>query len=55
MVSGDEIRRRKHSMCRRVIGEIPYKLVLRGSNVVSIDPKGVACPLVKAADYGLFH
>ena len=29
----------------RVIGEIPYKLVLRGSNVVSIDPKGVALPL----------
>lgn len=29
----------------RVIGEIPYKLVLRGSNVVSIDPKGVAFPL----------
>ncbi|MBI4553183.1 MAG: glycoside hydrolase family 127 protein [Candidatus Latescibacteria bacterium] len=29
----------------RVIGEIPYKLVLRGSNVVSIDPKGIALPL----------
>lgn len=29
----------------RVIGEIPYKLVLRGSNVVSIDPKGVVYPL----------
>ena len=29
----------------RVIGEIPYKLVLRGSNVVSIDPRGVAYPL----------
>ena len=29
----------------RVIGEIPYKLVLRGSNVVSIDPKGIAFPL----------
>ena len=29
----------------RVIGEIPYKLVLRGSNVVQIDPGGVAYPL----------
>ena len=29
----------------RVLGEIPYKLTLRGSNVVDIDPKGVACPL----------
>jgi hypothetical protein len=29
----------------RVIGEMPYKLTLRGSNVVSIDPRGVACPL----------
>lgn len=29
----------------RVIGEIPYKLVLRGSNVVSIDPNGIAFPL----------
>ena len=29
----------------RVIGEIPYKLTLRGSSVVSIDPKGVAYPL----------
>ncbi|MAG36368.1 MAG: hypothetical protein CL878_09005 [Dehalococcoidia bacterium] len=29
----------------RVIGEIPYKLVVRGSNVVSIDPAGVAYPL----------
>ena len=29
----------------RVIGEIPYKLTLRGSNVVDIEPKGIACPL----------
>lgn len=29
----------------RVIGEIPYKLVLRGANVVSIDPQGMAYPL----------
>ncbi len=29
----------------RVIGEIPYKLTLRGSNVVHIDPGGVAYPL----------
>ena len=28
-----------------VIGEIPYKLTLNGSNVVSIEPKGVALPL----------
>jgi hypothetical protein len=29
----------------RIIVQKPYKLVLRGSNVVSIDPKGVAYPL----------
>ena len=29
----------------RVLGEIPYKLTLRGSDVVSIDPRGVAYPL----------
>ena len=29
----------------RLIVQEPYKLVLRGSNVVSIDPKGVAYPL----------
>ena len=29
----------------RVIGEIPYKLELRGANVVAIDPRGVAYPL----------
>jgi len=29
----------------RVIGEIPYKLPVRGSTVMSIDPKGVALPL----------
>jgi hypothetical protein len=29
----------------RVIGEIPYKLVRRGANIVSIDPPGVAYPL----------
>ena len=29
----------------RVIGEIPYKLTLRGSNVVDIDPPGIAYPL----------
>ena len=29
----------------RMIVQKPYKLVLRGSNVVSIDPKGVAYPL----------
>lgn len=29
----------------RVIGEIPYKLALRGANVVSIEPKGIAYPL----------
>jgi len=36
----------------RVIGEIPYKLVLRGSNVVSIDPKGVALPLYEKQPTG---
>ncbi len=29
----------------RVIGEIPFKLTLRGSNVVDIDPKGARWPL----------
>ena len=29
----------------RVIGEIPYKLTMRGSDVISIDPKGTALPL----------
>ncbi len=29
----------------RVIGEIPYKLTLRGANVVKIDPPGIAYPL----------
>ncbi len=29
----------------RMIVQKPYKLVLRGSNVVSIDPKGIAYPL----------
>ncbi|MBC8427737.1 glycoside hydrolase family 127 protein [bacterium] len=36
----------------RVIGEIPYKLVLRGSNVISIDPKGVALPLYEKQPTG---
>ena len=29
----------------RVIGEFAYKLTLRGSNVVSIDPEGSIYPL----------
>lgn len=29
----------------KVIGEIPYKLTIRGSNVIAIDPKGLAYPL----------
>ena len=29
----------------RVIGEIPYTLTVRGSTVMSIDPKGIALPL----------
>ena len=29
----------------RVIGELPYKLTLRGSNVVDIEPKGIGYPL----------
>jgi hypothetical protein len=36
----------------RVIGEIPYKLILRGSNVVSIDPKGVGFPLYETPPTG---
>ena len=37
----------------RVIGEIPYKLVLRGANVISIDPGGVACPLYENQPSGM--
>ncbi len=29
----------------RVIGEIPYKLTFRGSNVIDVDPPGTAYPL----------
>ncbi|MDP6439762.1 MAG: glycoside hydrolase family 127 protein [Candidatus Brocadiia bacterium] len=36
----------------RAIGEAPFKLVLRGSNVVSIDPKGTACPLYESTPTG---
>ena len=36
----------------RVIGEIPYKLRMRGSNVVSIDPGGVAYPLYEHQPHG---
>ncbi|MFH1574180.1 MAG: hypothetical protein ABIG68_09360, partial [Acidobacteriota bacterium] len=36
----------------RVIGEVPYKLVLRGSNVVSINPGGVGCPLYERQPRG---
>ena len=36
----------------RVIGEIPYRLTMRGSNVVSIDPKGIAYPLYESQPLG---
>ena len=36
----------------RVIGEIPYKLTLRGSNVVHIDPGGVAYPFYERQPTG---
>ncbi len=36
----------------RVIGEIPYKLTMRGSDVVAIDPKGVALPLYENPSSG---
>lgn len=36
----------------RVIGDIPYKLLLRGSNVVAIDPKGTAYPLYEQQPLG---
>jgi hypothetical protein len=29
----------------RVIGDLPFTLKMRGSNVVDIDPKGTAIPL----------
>ena len=38
----------------QVIGEIPYKLTLRGSNVVSIEPKGIAFPLYEKQPTGKF-
>jgi hypothetical protein len=36
----------------RVLGRRPYKLTLRGSNVVAIDPSGVACPLYQRQPTG---
>ena len=36
----------------RVIGEIPYRLELRGANVVSIDPRGAAYPLYENPSSG---
>ena len=36
----------------RVIGRRPYKLTLRGSNVVAIDPPGVIYPLYQDAPKG---
>jgi hypothetical protein len=29
----------------RVIGDLPFRLTMRGSNVVGIDPKGTSIPL----------
>jgi hypothetical protein len=29
----------------RVIGEIPYRLTMRGANVVAIEPRGTTYPL----------
>lgn len=45
---GDEVVLRfplPEQVIHRVLGEIPYKLTLRGSNITSIDPKGSAYPL----------
>jgi hypothetical protein len=36
----------------RVVGEIPYKLTLRGSNVVGIDPRGEVYPLYERQPSG---
>jgi DUF1680 family protein len=36
----------------RVLGRRPYKLTLKGSNVVAIDPPGVACPLYQCQPTG---
>jgi len=36
----------------RVLGRRPYKLTLRGSNVVAIDPPGIACPLYQRQPTG---
>ena len=35
-----------------MIGEHPYKLTLRGSNVVSIDPQGAIYPLYASQPTG---
>jgi len=37
----------REQIVHRVIGEIPYKLTLRGSSVVAIDPPGIGYPLYK--------
>lgn len=36
----------------RVIGELPYRLTLRGANVVAIEPRGVSYPLFDRPDSG---
>jgi hypothetical protein len=36
----------------RVLGRRPYKLTIKGSNVVAIDPPGVACPLYQRQPTG---
>ena len=36
----------------RVLGRRPYKLTLRGSNVVAIDPPGIVCPLYQRQPTG---
>jgi len=39
----------------KVIGEMPYKLKLRGTNVVGLSPKGTACPLYEKQPNGETH
>ena len=39
-------------MLHRVIGEIPYRLDMRGANVVAIHPRGTTYPLFDRPDSG---
>jgi hypothetical protein len=42
----------QEKVVHRMIGEIPYKLTMRGANVVAIDPRGAVCPLYERQPSG---